>query len=456
VILDMPEPNSFEDVPRIIFPKLVRGIAASMLAGQWNASELLRRLIDSFGSEQIWMDGLVKRVIRKFGNAQPPSSRLLIEFLRKDRTLDKIAFKHRPTIIKNHLTPTAMAKGHRAPSTWPVPILTTDDDLCKWLNVSHEHLAWFSGVFSPESKRTKEPLRHYSYKWVEKRSGGWRLLEIPKSKLKEIQRHILSDLLDKIPPHINAHGFKKGGSTKSFVIPHTGHALALRMDLKDFFNSIQASRVHTIFRTVGYSEHIARMFTSLCTNTVSAELLHVDPRARALSPGQRMHLRTPHLPQGAPTSPALANLCARRFDARVTALALKFGWAYTRYADDLLFSGSRFRSEFLAQFIEWIELIAKDEHLAVNVQKTRVMHSNARQQAAGLVLNDTPNIPRDEFDVLKATLFNCVKHGPATQNHDGIQRFREHLLGRIGHVSHVNLVRGMKLKKLFEKITWPA
>ena len=92
---------------------------------------------------------------------------------------------------------------------------------------------------------------------------------------------------------------------------------------------------------------------------------------------RQMQFRTPHLPQGAPTSPALANLSAHRFDIRVTALAEKFGWHYTRYADDLLFSGKRFRPAFLKQFQIWIGAIALEENFDVNTRKSRAMQGHA-------------------------------------------------------------------------------
>ena len=433
--------------------RLTRGIAASMLAGPWEKYALERRLQKSFGNNYAWMRRLSTRVMKVLPGPHAPAIRTLCLFLRRDVELYKLARKPGFKIVRPILKPVPMSL---LPGSWNLPELTTDADLCRWLNISQEHLAWFASMNSPEPKRGSEPLRHYFYKWIPKRSGGWRLLEMPKSKLKDMQRRILSDLLDAIPPHPSAHGFKKGGSIVEFVAPHSRRDLVLRMDLKDFFASVQGSRIHALFRTAGYSEHIARVLTSLCTNSVPSEFMRLPDRNARLSGMQQARLRTPHLPQGAPTSPALANLCARRFDARVTALSAKFGWRYTRYADDLLFSGTCFRSVFSKQFQIWIGAIALEEHFEVNTRKTRAMRAHARQYAAGLVLNEKPNLSREEYDELKAILHNCAKHGPASQNRDGRAQFQAHLSGRIGYVCHVNPQRGQRLKRLFEKICWPV
>ena len=72
----------------------------------------------------------------------------------------------------------------------------------------------------------------------------------------------------------------------------------------------------------------------------------------------------------------------------------------------------------------------------------------------GVVLNAHPNIRRDEYDRLKAILHNCVRFGPASQNREGHADFRSHLLGRIAHLAMLNLQRGEKLRKLFERMVW--
>ena len=115
-------------------------------------------------------------------------------------------------------------------------------------------------------------------------------------------------------------------------------------------------------------------------------------------------LKQPHLPQGAPTSPALANLCAFGLDLRLNALAERFGARYTRYADDLVFSGSKALHQQWVDFRAWVTAIAQDEGFTLRADKTRVMPAHQRQYVTGLVVNERTNYSRTQFDILKARL----------------------------------------------------
>nr|WP_279609414.1 LysR substrate-binding domain-containing protein [Burkholderia cenocepacia] len=161
-----------------------------------------------------------------------------------------------------------------------------------------------------------------------------------------------------------------------------------------------------------------------------------------------------HLPQGAPTSPALANLCAFRFDLRLAALARSLDATYTRYADDLAFSGGGALARDIERLQIRIAAIALEEGFALQLRKTRVMRRGARQQLAGVVVNRHPNLARDAFDRLKAILTNCIRHGPASQNRDAHPDFRAHLAGRVAHAAALNAARGAKLRALFDRIAW--
>jgi hypothetical protein len=97
-----------------------------------------------------------------------------------------------------------------------------------------------------------------------------------------------------------------------------------------------------------------------------------------------------------------------------------------------------------------------EEGFRPNVAKSRWMTAGMRQHLAGVVVNRHPNIRRDDFDRLKATLTNCVRHGPAGANREGHADFRAHLAGRIAFVSSIHKDRGQKLRTLFERIDWNA
>jgi hypothetical protein len=268
--------------------------------------------------------------------------------------------------------------------------------------------------------------------------------------LKALQRRILHGILDQIPPHGAAHAFRAGRSVTSYVAPHTGRDVVLHVDLREFFPSIRASRVNALLRTVGYPESVARLLTGLCTNRSPSVAF-----AAGLEPSMQRLYRSPHLPQGAPTSPALANLCAYRLDVRLTALAQRFDAQYSRYADDLLFSGGRDFKRRLARFRILVLAIALDEGFSIQARKTRVLRQAESQRVAGIVLNSHPNLPRRDYDALRALLYNCTRHGPASQNREARTNFREHLEGRIAYFAMINPQRGRKLRELFDRIDWP-
>lgn len=194
------------------------------------------------------------------------------------------------------------------PRPWPVPVIDDVADLARFLGMEPNELAWYADVKSLERTVRSENLRHYDYRWLPTRRGGERLIEAPKQNLKATQRQILHAVLEPIPPHDAAHGFRPGRSIQSYAAGHTAKDLVVRLDLRAFFTSVSAGRVFGIFRTAGYPEDVAHALTGLTTNAVPPSVLAKRSAASVYASSQR--LRSPHLPQGAPTSPALANLAA--------------------------------------------------------------------------------------------------------------------------------------------------
>lgn len=207
-----------------------------------------------------------------------------------------------------------------------------------------------------------------------------------------------------------------------------------------------------MFRSLGYPQNVARALQGICTSSVSPSLAGTP--FRHLSWHEQKRLQSKHLPQGAPTSSALANLCAWGLDCRLAALAERYGFRYTRYADDLAFSGDRSLARY-AGFIETlVGAIAIEEGFMLNHHKTRLRLAAQRQKLAGVVVNERVNLQRSDWDRLKATLHNCVKYGAENQNRDGHPDFRAHLAGRVAHATWLNPARGEKLQSLFKKISW--
>ena len=228
----------------------------------------------------------------------------------------------------------------------------------------------------------------------------------------------------------------------------------LRMDLHDFFPTFGGVRIQNVFRTLGYPESVADLLGGVCTNATPMRVWkdlggEIDLEHRVEL--RRLYAR-PHLPQGAPTSPALANMCSYRVDCRLSALANSSGAAYTRYADDLAFSGDDDFEKRVERFRVSVAAILQEEGLRVNHRKTRVMRRGVRQHLAGLVTNEKLNVTRRECDRLKALLTNCVRLGMDTQNLEHRPDFYSHLQGRVSFVEMINPQKGKKLRFLLERI----
>ncbi|MFZ5480118.1 MAG: reverse transcriptase family protein [Myxococcota bacterium] len=343
-----------------------------------------------------------------------------------------------------------------APARWEVPAIPTVGALARWLGLAVDDLAWLADPRGLERHTTTTGVRNHHYRWIPKRAGGARLLEAPKPRLKEAQRRVLHGILDAIPPHPAVHGFRRGRSALSCATPHVGAAVVLRLDLEDFFASVSPAPVLGVFRAAGYPWEVARTLAALCTNRTPRAVLAARPDGGdpASNWRQARRLATPHLPSGAPTSPAIANLCAWGLDVRLAAAAASAGATYTRYADDLAFSGDGSFRRRAPRFAALVAAIALEEGFRVNHRKTRVAGRATRQVIAGVVVNDRPAFPRDRWDAIRAMLHNCVVHGPSTQDRVGGRDFRAHVLGLVAAVQAIDPKRGGRLAELAARIDW--
>ncbi|MHC4597394.1 MAG: reverse transcriptase family protein [Planctomycetota bacterium] len=209
----------------------------------------------------------------------------------------------------------------------------------------------------------KDPYRVHR---IPKRGGGHRTLHEPCPALKGVQRKILRRLLDPVILHRCCHGFSPGRSIATNARVHENREMVVCMDLRNFFPSITFARVFGFFRSLGIPKADAGLLARLTTFEGA-------------------------LPQGAPTSPGLANFIARRLDRRLAGLAESAGAAYTRYADDLAFSGPA----SLIKILPTVRRIAAEEGFAVAEEKTRIMRRGSRQKVCGVVVNEKANLPRE-------------------------------------------------------------
>ncbi|OWQ47638.1 hypothetical protein CDL60_09505 [Roseateles noduli] len=351
----------------------------------------------------------------------------------------------------SRMRPLPFALEHLVLPHWP-----TEADLAAWLGLTTDELDHFAGPARQYREATATPLRphvvptpHYRCLLVPKRRGGLRLIEAPLPRLKAIQRQLLDDLLNTLPCHEAAHGFVPGRNVATNAAVHVGQDFVIRFDLRDFFPSIGRARIAATFRTLGFSDAVVARLTTLCTTRTPAPVRERLREDSSIDFDGAKRLASPHLPQGAPTSPALANLCAFPLDMRLDGLAYRFGARYTRYADDLVFSGPATLRRDQREFRAWLQAIVEDEGFRLRHDKTHAMPAGGRQQVTGVVVNAKPNLAREDFDRLKAELHRL---GGSTEV-DPMQR--SVLLGRIAWARQfLAPARVEKLQRMFDAIAF--
>jgi hypothetical protein len=272
---------------------------------------------------------------------------------------------------------------------------------------------------------------------IPKAKGGTRRIAAPRGPLRKIQRKILDEILARIPVHDACHGFVAGRSTVTNARPHENSAIVIKMDLKDFFPTVHYRRVRGLFEHIGYSAEAAGALAGLTTYRPKLDEHNV------IWPGI--------LPQGAPTSPALANLTCRRLDHRLASLANKYGATYTRYADDLTFSFAAVPEIRVGRFLWWVDSICQQEGFTERDDKRRILRAKHQQRVTGLVVNERVNIPRADRRRFRAILHNCEKHGIASQA-KGHDDFAAYLAGYAAYVHMVDPKLGKSYIERVEKL----
>ena len=431
-------------------------IARAMLAGPQEARGLAARTAECLAARAQWQDALAERLGRMPGELwRRMTARSLASLIERDVGYAQAWSLPAPPSARRYIL-RPRGRLNALPlglERCQIPNWLDSGSLARWLDLSAGAL-W--RLTKPTSWQRRAPLghQHYHYQLLAKPSGGWRLLEAPLPYLRCLQRRLLDDLLDRIPPHEACCGFTRERSVIDHARAHAGQAVVLKFDLQDFFASVRASRVHALFATLGYPEEVVRELTCLCTTAAPEPVLRRMHEAGQLTWTQLQRLRDPHLPQGAPTSPALANLCAFRLDLRLDGLAYVLGARYTRYADDLVFSGGGHLRRVALRIERWVGKIAIEEGFVLNHRKTRCLPRGQRQTVCGVVVNERPNLPREEFDRLKAILHQCVVSGSRLQNRDGVDHWRETLRGKVAWAQQLNPSKAVRLKSLYDRIDW--
>lgn len=266
-------------------------------------------------------------------------------------------------------------------NTLGIPVINSFEHLAERLSIS-KRLLYIMAM-----------KKEYCYKsvYIPKKDGTKRRIDVPSFALKVTQRWILKEILEKIYVSNRAMAFvpKKNG-LKENAECHKKNIFLLEMDIKNFFHSIREDRIFRLFYDMGYSEKVSAILTNLCTYNGS-------------------------LPQGAVTSPYLANLICYQLDVRLNGFCSKRDIEYSRYADDLTFSSNNRTT--LNSIRYTLIYIIKSEGFRINSKKTRFMSNDVKKTITGITVNDESiHADRKLKRKLRAMIFNSILEEDYSEN----------------------------------------
>lgn len=309
-----------------------------------------------------------------------------------------------------------------------LPCWESEADLAAALEISPNELRFYA------IHRRAERFSQYVAFTMPKRNGGERLIMAPKRRLKALQRRLLALLVHRLPVSEHSHGFRTGSSVKTAAQPHVGKKIVLHLDLKDFFHSVTFARVRGLLIALGYGYPVATALAVLMTEA-PRQPVEVEGTIYHVPVGPRRCV------QGAPTSPGLCNTMALRMDRRLAGLAAKFGFAYSRYVDDLIFSGDDVAC--INQLRHLASRIIRAEGFEVNRDKTRLFRSGGCQRVTGVVVNRVLGLSRQERRRLRAMIHHFRQDQAAGQPDDGRLAY---LRGKLAYLAMLNPKQALALQ----------
>ena len=266
--------------------------------------------------------------------------------------------------------------------------------------------------------------RYFSFS-IKKKSGGKRMICAPNQGLKSIQTCLNYVFQLCYAPSASAYGFVAGKSVVDNARQHIGQNYIYNIDLKDFFSSIEAGRIFKRLQVKPFNlpKEVASAITDICCQTMEVERRNKD--------GMFIKDKKNVLPQGAPTSPILTNIICEKLDMKLLNLATRYNLIYTRYADDITFSGHYNAFDDTSAFIQNMKKIITDEGFFINEKKTRLQKNNSRQEVTGLVVSkDRVNVSKKYVKELRGILFCWEKYGKG----ELLKRFLPRYKDEKGHI----------------------
>jgi RNA-directed DNA polymerase len=298
----------------------------------------------------------------------------------------------------------------------------------------------------------------------------FRTICAPAPAVLAVQRWIASSVLSLGRPHSASTAYSKGSNIVDAARAHCGCRWLVKLDVKNFFESITEIAAYRVFRGLGYQPLVALELTRICTRLGTQTLLQTRNRWRTIDETKYAaidgypHWRMGHLPQGAPTSPMLANLTMLSFDEEVTNLAERYGLTYTRYADDIALSTQRddFDRSTAVEVIGQLYSVMGSHGLSPNSTKTQVIPPGARKVVLGLLIDGaSPRLTR-EFKAGLRMHLHFLAHpdiGPARhavrRGFAAVAGLRNHLNGLVAYASQIEPSYAERVAAQLQSISWP-
>lgn len=331
------------------------------------------------------------------------------------------------------------------------------------------HLAWHTGVpyrlLRNVVERNVDPYRLFR---IKKRRGGWRQICVAEPRLRRVMRWLNRFVLTSLPPHHASYAYARGCSILKCAQMHVGSRWLIKIDIQQFFESISEVQVYRVFSSAGYEPLVSFELARLTTRLSNSRRRYSRPNWRNWDSSRHANIlwyQNPHLgnlPQGAPTSPAIANLAVREFDRSIEKLAKSCELIYTRYSDDLIFSTAE-PTYSRVQATRLISTVYSKMHaigLRPHTAKTVVVPPGARKVVLGLLVDGTRVRLSREFRArLECHVHYARRFGP--QGHSKRRGFRSvfgfenHLRGLINFARSVDEEFAGPLDDEMAKIPWP-
>ena len=303
--------------------------------------------------------------------------------------------------------------------------------IAETLRVPVGKLYMLSNNYKPRKKRQGSIYENYHTIVIHHGRGHKnRILNVPNAFLKLVQRRLLDNFLYQLKVSEYSTAYCKGKSLLDNASPHIGKECVLKLDISHFFDSIDDDKVFFVMKRLGLSITATVLFTHLCTYKGK-------------------------LPQGTPTSPYIANLVMKQFDEKLGNWCSEHNITYTRYCDDMTFSGYK-ADIHSAKVIGKVKRMLYRMGFTLNDKKTVFINSSQQQRVTGVVVNEKPTLSRSQKRTLRQEVYYCQKYGVA----DSIKRkeldispdkYLHSLLGRIAFALQIE-PDNSEMREYFETV----